>query len=57
MSCVPSVCIFSVCGQMTEGVPIFHPRPPEEVAKMMCLDGKRPVFKTKSRGYPPDMKE
>ncbi|XP_018464760.1 integrin-linked protein kinase 1 isoform X2 [Raphanus sativus] len=43
--------------EMTEGVPIFHPRPPEEVAKMICLEGKRPVFKTKSRGYPPDMKE
>ncbi|KAG2309597.1 hypothetical protein Bca52824_029345 [Brassica carinata] len=43
--------------EMTEGVPIFHPRPPEEVAKMICVEGKKPVFKTKSRGYPPDMKE
>ncbi|CAE6048100.1 unnamed protein product [Arabidopsis arenosa] len=43
--------------EITEGVPVFHPRPPEEVAKMMCLEGKRPVFKTKSRSYPPDIKE
>ncbi|CAH8305932.1 unnamed protein product [Eruca vesicaria subsp. sativa] len=43
--------------EMTEGIPIFHPRPPEEVAKMICLEEKRPVFKTKSRGYPPDMKD
>lgn len=42
--------------QMLEGVLPFHPRPAEEVAKMMCLEGKRPTFKTK-RPYPPELRE
>ncbi|CAN8318288.1 unnamed protein product [Cochlearia groenlandica] len=43
--------------EITEGVHMFHPRPPEEVVRMICLEGKRPVLKTKSRTYPPDMKQ
>ncbi|XP_019160271.1 PREDICTED: serine/threonine-protein kinase STY17-like isoform X1 [Ipomoea nil] len=42
--------------EMVEGYPPFHPKPPEEVAKLLCLEGKRPTFKTKSK-YPPDLKE
>lgn len=42
--------------EMLEGVPPFHPKPAEEVAKMMCLEGKRPTFKTK-RNYPSEIRE
>ncbi|XP_027120029.2 integrin-linked protein kinase 1 [Coffea arabica] len=42
--------------EMLEGVPPFHPKPAEEVAKMMCLEGKRPTFKTK-RNYPSELRE
>lgn len=42
---------------MVEGVQPFHPKPPEEAAKMLCLEGKRPLFKSKTRSYPPDLKE
>ncbi|CAH2063487.1 unnamed protein product [Thlaspi arvense] len=43
--------------EMTEGVSIFHPKPPEEVAESICVDGKRPIIKTKSKSYPPELKE
>ncbi|KAJ9701774.1 hypothetical protein PVL29_006935 [Vitis rotundifolia] len=43
--------------EMIEGVQPFHPKPPEEAIKMICLEGKRPPFKSKSRSYPPDLKE
>ncbi|CAL5336929.1 unnamed protein product [Camellia sinensis] len=43
--------------EMVEGVQPFHPRSPEDAAKLMCLEGKRPTFKTKSKYYPPDLKE
>ncbi|KAL6971887.1 Integrin-linked protein kinase 1 [Sarracenia purpurea var. burkii] len=43
--------------EMVEGFQPFQPRPAEEAAKLMCLEGKRPGFKTKSRHYPPDLKE
>ncbi|XP_057957046.1 integrin-linked protein kinase 1-like [Malania oleifera] len=43
--------------EMIEGVQPFHPKPLEEAAKMMCLEGQRPPFKTKSKSYPPDLKE
>lgn len=42
---------------MMEGVSPFHPKPPEEALKLMCLDGKRPPFKIKTKHYPPDLKE
>ncbi|WRX22316.1 Serine-threonine/tyrosine-protein kinase [Theobroma cacao] len=43
--------------EMIEGVVPFHPKPAEEAVKLMCLEGKRPPFKTKSRSYPPDLRE
>lgn len=50
-------CICFLWIQMIEGVQPFHPKPPEEAIKMICLEGKRPPFKSKSRSYPPDLKE
>ncbi|KAL5212937.1 hypothetical protein ABZP36_023784 [Zizania latifolia] len=43
--------------QMIEGTPAFHPKPPEEAAKMICLEGLRPPFKNKPKYYPDDLKE
>ncbi|XWS35379.1 hypothetical protein CRYUN_Cryun21dG0121300 [Craigia yunnanensis] len=43
--------------EMIEGVAPFHPMPAEEAVKLMCLEGTRPTFKTKSRSYPPDLRE
>ncbi|XP_075109584.1 integrin-linked protein kinase 1-like isoform X2 [Nicotiana tabacum] len=42
--------------EMMEGTPPFHPKSPEEAARLMCKEGKRPSFKSKSK-YPPDLKE
>ncbi|OVA10650.1 Protein kinase domain [Macleaya cordata] len=42
--------------EMIEGSPPFHPKSPEEAAKMICLEAMRPPFKTK-KNYPPDLKE
>ncbi|CAH8390230.1 unnamed protein product [Eruca vesicaria subsp. sativa] len=35
--------------EITEGVSIFHPKPPEEVAETICMEGRRPTIKTKSK--------
>ncbi|THU68820.1 hypothetical protein C4D60_Mb08t07880 [Musa balbisiana] len=43
--------------EMIEGAPAFHPKGPEEAARMICLDGLRPLLKNKSKGYPLDVKE
>ncbi|XP_002529820.2 integrin-linked protein kinase 1 isoform X1 [Ricinus communis] len=43
--------------EMIEGVLPFHPKSNEEAVKLMCLEKKRPPFKSKSRSYPPDLKE
>ncbi|CAN8254180.1 unnamed protein product [Cochlearia groenlandica] len=43
--------------EMTEGVSIFHPKSPEEVAETICIEAKRPTIKTKSKSYPPELKE
>ncbi|MBA0749299.1 hypothetical protein Gogos_003246, partial [Gossypium gossypioides] len=43
--------------EMIEGVVPFHPKPPEEILKLMCLEEKRPPIKTKSKTYPPELKE
>ncbi|XP_052172519.1 integrin-linked protein kinase 1-like isoform X1 [Diospyros lotus] len=43
--------------EMLEGIQPFHPKSAEDAAKLMCLEGKRPTIKGKSRSYPPDMKE
>uniref|UniRef100_A0A3Q7HJ24 non-specific serine/threonine protein kinase n=1 Tax=Solanum lycopersicum TaxID=4081 RepID=A0A3Q7HJ24_SOLLC len=42
--------------EMMEGSPPFHPKSPEEAARLMCKEGKRPPFKSKSK-YPPDLRE
>jgi len=43
--------------ELTEGVSLFHPKPPEEVAESICIEGKRPTIRTKSKSYPPELKE
>lgn len=43
--------------EMTEGVSIFHPKSPEEIAESICMEGRRPTIKTKSKSYPPELKE
>ncbi|KAH7685112.1 Dual-specificity kinase protein [Dioscorea alata] len=43
--------------EMIEGGPVFHPKPPEEAAKMICLEGMRPTLKSKSKNYPLELKE
>ncbi|KAI7735204.1 hypothetical protein M8C21_030496 [Ambrosia artemisiifolia] len=43
--------------EMMEGVQPFHPKTPEEAIRLMCVDVMRPPFKTKSKYYPPDLKE
>ncbi|XP_009389161.2 integrin-linked protein kinase 1 isoform X1 [Musa acuminata AAA Group] len=43
--------------EMIEGVPAFHPKAPGDVAQMICLEGIRPILKTKSKAYPPDLNE
>lgn len=43
--------------EMMEGVHPFHPKSPEEAVRLMCVEGKRPTIKQKSKSYPPDLKE
>lgn len=43
--------------EMIEGAPVFHPKDPEDIAKMICLEGKRPPLKYKSKNYPIELKE
>ncbi|XP_017222921.1 integrin-linked protein kinase 1-like isoform X1 [Daucus carota subsp. sativus] len=43
--------------EMMEGVQPFHPKPPQEAVRLMCVDGKRPTIKQKSKSYPPELKE
>jgi len=42
---------------MIEGTQPLCTRSPEEAAKVLCLEGKRPPFKIKAKSYPPDLKE
>ncbi|GAA0144974.1 non-receptor serine/threonine protein kinase [Lithospermum erythrorhizon] len=42
--------------EMMEGLPPFHPKSPEEAAKLICVQGKRPSFKNKSK-YPSELRE
>ncbi|XP_070006285.1 integrin-linked protein kinase 1-like isoform X3 [Nicotiana sylvestris] len=42
--------------EMMEGRPPFHTKSPQEAARMMCLEGQRPAFKSKSK-YPPELRE
>ncbi|KAM1815945.1 hypothetical protein FF1_000398 [Malus domestica] len=43
--------------EMIEGIQPFHPKPIEESVKLMCLEGKRPQLRTKSKSYPLILKE
>ncbi|KAK4254794.1 hypothetical protein QN277_007890 [Acacia crassicarpa] len=43
--------------EMIEGIQPLHPKPPEEALKLMCIEGKRPPFKIKTKSYPPDLRE
>ncbi|XP_058101935.1 integrin-linked protein kinase 1-like [Magnolia sinica] len=43
--------------EMIEGAPPFHPKSPEDAAKIISLEGMRPPFKLKSKNYPPDLRE
>ncbi|URE27471.1 serine threonine protein kinase [Musa troglodytarum] len=45
--------------EMIEGTPPFrtHTKAPEDVAKMICLEGSRPILKTRSKNYPADLNE
>ncbi|KAF1867427.1 hypothetical protein Lal_00049856 [Lupinus albus] len=43
--------------EMIEGTQPFQPKSAEEAAKLLCLEGRRPTFKIKTKHYPPDLKE
>lgn len=43
--------------EIIEGMQPFHPKSSEEALRMMCLERNRPPFKSKSKSYPPDLKE
>ncbi|KAG8375865.1 hypothetical protein BUALT_Bualt09G0003500 [Buddleja alternifolia] len=43
--------------EMMEGSPPFSSKSPDEVAKLICLEGKRPTFKSKSKAFPIEIKE
>ncbi|MCD7464106.1 Integrin-linked protein kinase 1 [Datura stramonium] len=42
--------------EMMEGTPPFSTKSPQEAARLMCLEGQRPAFKSKSK-YPPELRE
>lgn len=43
--------------EMMEGSPPFSSKSPEEAARLICLEGKRPAFKSKSKSFPSELKE
>lgn len=43
--------------EMMEGSPPFSSKSPDEAARRMCVEGKRPPFKSKSKSFPSEMKE
>ncbi|KAJ0260046.1 Serine-threonine/tyrosine-protein kinase [Hirschfeldia incana] len=46
-----------IARHMIEGQP-FHPKPPEEAVKLMCLEGRRSSsFKAKSKNCPQELRE
>ncbi|KAJ8527577.1 hypothetical protein K7X08_015028 [Anisodus acutangulus] len=42
--------------EMMEGTPPFNTKSPQEAARLMCLEGQRPAFKSKSK-YPLELRE
>ncbi|KAH0710927.1 hypothetical protein KY284_012354 [Solanum tuberosum] len=42
--------------EMLEGTPPFNTKSPEEATRLMCLEGQRPAFKSKSK-YPPELRD
>ncbi|URD86007.1 serine threonine protein kinase [Musa troglodytarum] len=54
---IPMMIVYEYLPKMIEGVPVFHPKAPGDVAQMICLEGIRPILKTKSKAYPPDLNE
>ncbi|XP_073013336.1 integrin-linked protein kinase 1-like [Typha latifolia] len=55
-----SVDVFSfglILYEMIDGSPAFHDKPPEDAAKMICLEGMRPPIKNKSKSYFSYLKE
>ncbi|CAA0818431.1 Integrin-linked protein kinase family [Striga hermonthica] len=43
--------------EMMEGAPPFSSKSPDEAAKLICLEEKRPSFKSKSKSFPLELKE
>ncbi|XP_042008009.1 integrin-linked protein kinase 1-like [Salvia splendens] len=44
--------------EMMEGSPPFSSKSPEDAARVICLEGKRPSFKSRSnKSFPPELKE
>lgn len=42
---------------MLEGAPAFSSKSPDEATKLICVEEKRPQFKSKYKSFPPDIKE
>ncbi|XP_039071029.1 integrin-linked protein kinase 1-like isoform X2 [Hibiscus syriacus] len=43
--------------EMTEGGVPFRSKPAEEAVELMCIEQQRPPLKTKSKSYPPELRE
>ncbi|XP_042061752.1 integrin-linked protein kinase 1-like [Salvia splendens] len=43
--------------EMMEGSPPFSSKSADDAARLICLEGKRPSFKSKSKSFPPELKE
>ncbi|KAK8962368.1 Serine/threonine-protein kinase CTR1 [Platanthera guangdongensis] len=43
--------------EMIEGAQPFHNKTREDAVRLICLEGKRPQLKYKSKGYPSELKE
>ncbi|XP_073136895.1 integrin-linked protein kinase 1-like isoform X2 [Henckelia pumila] len=43
--------------EMMEGAPLIVSKSQEEVAKLICSDEMRPTFKSKSKSFPPELRE
>ncbi|GFP87136.1 serine/threonine-protein kinase ctr1 [Phtheirospermum japonicum] len=43
--------------EMMEGSPPFSSKSPDEAAKIICIEEKRPSFKSKSKSFPSELKD